>query len=460
MESVHPKDRPAVDAAFEEYTKSFHFDLEYRIVRPDNHIRWVRTRSYPITDDSGLVIGHTGVASDITGRVKAEQEREKLQSELLQSQKMESVGLLAGGIAHDFNNLLQAMGGNIELLLKGKPDDNPDVKRLRSIEKSLNSSAKLIRQLLTFSRKTEPSKQPLDLDQEIVNAARVLERTIPKMIRIELYLQENVRLVHADPVQIEQILLNLGVNAADAMPDGGRLIIETKNFDLDEEFLKTHPKMKTGPYVLLTVSDTGCGMDKETMAHIFDPFFTTKEVGKGTGLGLASAYGIVNAHEGHITCYSEVGQGTTFNIYLPAAEQKHLDHADKEPRTSVSLGGAETILVVDDDDEIRELTIEVLEDSGYQVLGATGGEQALEIFREKAGDIDLVIMDLNMPGMGGRKCTTEMLSIDPSVKVLVASGYSANGHGSEALESGAKDFISKPYQMKELLGRIRKVLDE
>lgn len=390
----------------------------------------------------------------------AQEERDKLQSQLLQAQKMESVGLLAGGIAHDFNNALQAMNGNIELLLKGKPDDHADMKRLKAIEKAMNRSAQLVRQLLTFSRKAEPSKQVLDLDQEIIDAARILKRTIPKMITIELYPDQDIYSINADPVQIEQILLNLGLNAADAMPDGGKLIIETKNIILDQEFVRTHQEVKPGEYVLMTVTDTGCGMDKYTLEHVFDPFFTTKEVDKGTGLGLATAYGIVKAHKGHITCDSEPGKGTAFKIYLPATDQIDAAKAEKAPQDNVSLEGTETILMVDDYDDIRELSGEVLEDSGYRVMSAASGEKALEIFKENPREIDLVIMDLNMPGMGGRECTRQMLSIDPSVKVLVASGYSALGHNKEVSDLGAKGFLSKPYQTKELLVRIRKLLDE
>jgi PAS domain S-box-containing protein len=432
---------------------------EFTVTSQEGRQYDILIRGVPLLDKEGDILSWLGINLDISKRKRAEQEREKLQSELFQARKMESVGILAGCIAHDFNNLLHAMGGNIELLLKGKPDDHADVRRLKAIEKSMNRSAQLIRQLLTFSRKTVPSKQHLDLDHEIVSAAQVLERTIPKMVKIELYPGKDIRSVNADPVQIEQILLNLGVNAADAMPEGGRLIIETKNIIMDQDFVRTHQGARPGEYVLMTVTDTGCGMDRKTLEHVFDPFFTTKEVGKGTGLGLASVYGIVKVHEGYVTCYSEVGQGTTFKIYLPAAEPGMAAPDKKESMEEVSIGGPETILIVDDDDEIRDLARELLEDSGYQVLSAASGEQALEIFKEHTREIDLVVMDLNMPGMGGRKCTTEMLSIDPSVKVLVASGYSAVGHGREALEFGAKDFISKPYQMRDILAKIREVLD-
>ncbi len=459
MESVHPKDRPAVDAAYEKYVKSSPFDLEYRIVRSDNDIRWVHARSYPITDDSGQIIGHTGVVSDITERRRAGEEREKLQAQLLQAQKMESIGMLAGGIAHDFNNLLHVMGGNLQLLGKGKPDDHPDKKRIKTIQKSIDRAAHLVRQMLLFSRKADIRTEVLDLNQEIHDAAKLLERSIPRMISIELILDENAWSINADPIQVGQVLLNLGTNAADAMSEGGRLIIETANITLDQDFVRTHNGAKPGKYVLMTVSDTGTGMDPDTLEKIFDPFFTTKEVDKGTGLGLASVYGIVKAHDGYILCYSEPGQGTAFKIYWPAVTfEPGKDQKDSQTRSSLE-GGSETILVVDDDNEIRELTSEVLEDSGYQVLSAESGEQALEIFSKKAKDIDLVLMDLNMPGMGGSQCTRKMITLDPSVRILVASGYAANVHGRDVLKFGAKDFISKPFQVNQLLAKVRQVLE-
>jgi two-component system, cell cycle sensor histidine kinase and response regulator CckA len=259
-----------------------------------------------------------GIVRDVTDFRHAEKEREKLQSQLFQAQKMESIGMLAGGIAHDFNNLLHAMGGNLELLDRKIPDDHPGKKRIPTIRKSMDRAAHLVRQMLLFSRKLEVQRRELDLNHEIQEAATMLERTIPKMISIELNLDKEARLINADPIQVEQVLLNLGANAADAMPDGGRLIIETVNAELDQDFVRTHSGAKPGKYVLMTVTDTGTGMDKKTLEHVFDPFFTTKEVGKGTGLGLASAYGIVKAHEGYITCQSQPGKGTTFKIYWPA----------------------------------------------------------------------------------------------------------------------------------------------
>ena len=392
------------------------------------------------------------IFSDLTEKRKAEQI-------MIQQQKLESIGLLAGGIAHDFNNLLHAMGGNLQQLDMKIPEGHPGKERIGTIQKSIDRAAKLVRQMLLYSRKAETHMQSLDLNREIRFAANLLERSIPKMISIELDLDRETRTIKADPVQMEQVLLNLGKNAADAMPGGGRLHIQTRNTVLDQNYVKTHQGAKPGEYVLMTVTDTGCGIDKETLEQIFNPFFTTKEVGKGTGLGLASVYGIVKAHEGYIMCYSEPGQGTAFKIYLPAAQQENADHAEKEEQESVSQEGTETILVVDDDDEIRELTTEILEDSGYQVLGTASGEQALELFKDQAAKVDLVLMDLNMPGMGGGQCTRKMIEINPQAKVLVTSGYPASGHGREASELGAKDFISKPFQTKELLTRIREVLE-
>ncbi len=386
-------------------------------------------------------------------------QKAKVQEQLYQAQKMESIGILAGGVAHDFNNLLHAMRGHIELLLQGKSEDHPDARRLLNVTKSMDRAAQLVQQLLLFSRKIEAHRMRVDVNQEVEDVARMLERTIPRMVAIELRLDPSVWPIFADPVQIEQVLLNLASNAVDAMPDGGTLMMETKNMVMDEAFVMSHPGSTAGLHVLLTVTDTGCGMDRDVLEHIFDPFFTTKNVGKGTGLGLASVYGIVKAHGGYIHCYSEPGLGTTFQIYLPAAEQgEGLVNEDTQKTTLPS--GQENILVVDDESEIRELTREALEILGYSVRMAASGEQALKIYQEHDSPIDLVLLDLNMPGMGGYRCLQELLQIDPSVKIIIASGYSASGHGKDALASGSKGFIGKPYQLKELAAMVREVLDE
>jgi len=403
--------------------------------------------------------GMVYVIRDITERKRALQEREKLQGQLLQAQKMESLGILAGGVAHDFNNLLQAMSGNVELLMQSKPRDHPDTSRLLSIGRSVERGAQLVRQLMLFGRKAGSRRERLDLNREVQEALDILERTIPKMIALEQRLDPALWPIFADPVQIEQILLNLAANAVDAMPDGGKLFLETRNVVLDETFFKARKGAFAGPHVLLSVTDTGCGMDKTVLEHIFDPFFTTKEAGKGTGLGLASVYGIVQAHWGHIQCYSEPGSGTAFRIYLPAADPAE-DSRDGTAHDTALRGGTECILVVDDDPEIRELTLEALESYGYAMESAASGEEALRIYQDHGRNIGLVLLDLNMPGMGGYKCLRELLELDPSVKVIIASGYPDTGHGRDPVFSGAKDFIGKPYQLRELAAKVRAVLDE
>ena len=400
------------------------------------------------------------VVRDISERKQAEAEREKMQVQLFQAQKMESVGILAGGVAHDFNNLLQTMGGNIELLLTGKADDHPDVGRLRAALKSIERAAQLVKQLLLFSRKEGASRVPVGLNREVEGVADMLRRTIPKMVAVETRLDPELWPLLADPVQIEQVLLNLANNAVDAMPDGGTFLIETRNVVLDDVFVRMHPGSEPGPHVLLAVTDTGQGMDKKTLIHVFDPFFTTKTVGKGTGLGLASVYGIVKNHGGSIQCYSEPGQGTVFKIYLPAAD----GHVPEELAESKKLlpeshGEAKTILVVDDEPEIRALTREVLKVLGYKVKSAVSGEEALEAYRLEGEKIDLVLLDLNMPGMGGHRCLQELLRVDPLVNVVIASGYSAEGHGRQSLSVGAKGFLGKPYQLRDLERVVREVLE-
>ncbi|RQD64536.1 MAG: response regulator [Desulfonatronovibrio sp. MSAO_Bac4] len=429
------------------------------LTRDNNHI-WLSTNIIPVLDSHSRIISYWGSDTDITRQKLAEKEREALQSQLLQAHKMESVGVLAGGVAHDFNNLLQAISGNIQLLLQDKPEGHPETSRLRTVATSIDRAVQLVKQLLFFSRKAEAARVPVDLNQNVRDALKMLERTIPRMISIELDLDDDLWQVSADPVQIEQVLLNLGGNAADAMPEGGRLVIETCNVQLDAEFAKVRLDLDPGAYVLMTVSDTGTGMDEETVSHIFDPFFTTKEVGKGTGLGLASVYGIVKGHEGAISCYSRPGQGTTFKIYWPVIADASEDRDTCLPKKDKPVGGTETILVVEDEDDIRELIVEVLKSYGYSVITAARGEEAVELFMDSSESIHLVILDLNMPGMGGHQCLLELLKIDPEARVLISSGYSAAGQAKATLRAGAAGFIGKPYLMAELLAKVREVVDD
>ena len=388
-------------------------------------------------------------------------EQKNLESQLQHAQKMEAVGTLAGGIAHDFNNLLQAIQGYTELLLMRKKEGEPGFRELREVIRASKRGAELTQQLLTFSRKVESKRKPLDLNQEVGELRQLLERTLPKMIEVEFNLDPDLRMINADSAQLKQVLINLAVNAKDAMPEGGKLVIDTQNISLDQEFCKRYAEVKPGDYVLLSMADTGHGMEKETLEHIFDPFYTTKEVGKGTGLGLAIVYGIVKNHEGYVMCYSRPGSGTSFRIYLPSLEAatEHEELVESQESKSPAMGGDETILLVDDEKFIRELGVDVLGQAGYTVLTASNGEQALEVYRRERAQIDLIILDLIMPGMGGSKCLEELLKIGSQTLVLIASGYSPDASTKGALETGAAGFINKPYDTKQLLELVRKILD-
>ncbi len=402
--------------------------------------------------ENGVYKGSRAVITDLTAL-------KGMEAKLLQAQKMEAVGILAGGVAHDFNNILQAIFGYTQILMLNKKPDDPELRYLQTIEKSAQKASALIKQLLTFGRKVESHLQPVNLNLKIKNVTEILSRTLPKMIGIELHLAEDLKIVNADPIQIEQIIMNLGINAADAMPDGGRLIFETENVMLDEKYINSHLGSRPGEYVLLSVSDTGAGMDQETLQHIFEPFFTTKAVGQGTGLGLAMVYGIVKSHNGYITCYSEPGQGTTFKIYLPTIETLPAKPILKIIENEELPRGSETILLVDDEEALRNLGQEILQGQGFSTLPAESGERAIEIYQEKKDRIDLIILDVSMPGMGGHRCFQELKKINPQVKVIVVTGYSANGRVKEMIKSGAAGFIGKPYRLADILNKIREVLD-
>jgi nitrogen-specific signal transduction histidine kinase/CheY-like chemotaxis protein len=380
------------------------------------------------------------------------------EKQLREAQKMEAIATLAGGIAHDFNNLLTIVLGYAELLLIGKREGSAGYEELQSMLHAAKRGGDLVKRILTFSKKVETNPRPVDLNHEILECRKLLSSIIPKMVEIRLRLAEDLWKVNADPSQMEQILLNLAVNAHQAMPDGGTLSIETKNVTLDEEYCKTRLDAEPGHYVLLTVADTGEGMDQDVREHIFEPFFTTKRPGEGTGLGLSMVHGIVEKHGGFVRCYSEPGEGTIFKIYLPAlTTETEISVADSGIRPAF---GTETILLVDDEELILNLGKRILKRYGYTILTARNGKQALEVFRKAGNLISLVILDLIMPEMGGRQCMEEILKIDPKAKVLIASGFGMNGATGTAVEKGARGFVSKPFNMKELLQTVRRVLDE
>jgi two-component system, cell cycle sensor histidine kinase and response regulator CckA len=385
-------------------------------------------------------------------------EAKSLRAQLLQAQKMEAVGTLAGGIAHDFNNILQVVLGFSEMILMSKEKGDPDYEDLEKILSAAGKGANLVKGLLAFGRKAEINPKPLSLNQVIHQTEAILARTIPKTIKIDLILQERLSAINADPFQIEQILLNLAINARDAMPEGGTLTFETSSVSLDETYCIEHLGAEPGEYVLLRVSDTGVGMTNQTLEHIFEPFFSTKPAGAGTGLGLAIVYGIVKQHSGLIRAYSEPGAGTTFKLYFPVIEMK--DETRVREEVVRFPGGTETILLVDDEDLVRELAKRILGRAGYSLLAATNGREALHVYGKELKRISLVLLDLIMPEMDGKQCLKELLKLNPGAKVLVASGYSADGSTNEALEGGARGFVSKPFDMGQLLQTVRKVLDE
>jgi nitrogen-specific signal transduction histidine kinase len=384
-------------------------------------------------------------------------EQKRLEKELQQAQKLEAVATLAGGIAHDFNNLLQAIQASSELLLLKTHEGEPSFRILNQIIGAVDRGGGLIRQLLTYSRKIKSDKRPIDLNDQAHQAHQLLQRTIPKMIEIDLRLEEDLKLVDADPVQIEQVLMNLAVNARDAMPDGGRLVIMTANRRRPEKHSGTQSTSPSQDWVLLSVSDTGHGMDKDTLEQIFEPFFSTKAPGKGTGLGLSMVHGIVKNHDGRITCRSTPGKGTSFRIYLPEVKPG-MEKKPVEEKKEYQVGN-ETILLVDDEEAVRQTGKERLERAGYTVLTASGGEIALGVYRQKTLKIHLVLLDLIMPGMGGISCLYELLQTDPGVKVVIISGYSPDEETMEVIEACTNGYLRKPYTGEQLLNTVRKALD-
>ena len=375
---------------------------------------------------------------------------------------MEAVGTLASGIAHDFNNILSVVMGYGELALDKSGDGRPNSPEIEKILAASERAKGLIEKLMTFSRKAGAEYKPLDFDREIESAVDILKGTIPKMVRVDRNFSGPLKMVMGDAGQLQQVILNLGVNSADAMPKGGRLAFETGLVDMASEPPENRPAQLSGngkgKYALLKVSDTGQGMDKATRGKLFEPFFTTKEVGKGTGLGLATVYGIVKGHQGYIHCESECGQGTTFNIYLPISTGGVQVELPLTMSVADKGEAGETVLVVDDEDAIRDIVRQVLEKKGYRVLSASCGEDALELYRERGREIDIIVMDLGMPGMGGEACSREIFELNPEARLIVASGYGNKEELEGLLNCRRRQFISKPYKIKDMLALLREVL--
>ncbi len=411
---------------------------EFNVERKDGERRRVEISSSIVRDTQGHI---TTVAQliDIT-------DKKRLEEQLLLAQKMEAVGTLAGGIAHDFNNLLMGILGNTSLMLMDMDPDDPRYQRLKNIEQAVHSGAELTKQLLGYARGGKYEVKSADPNDLVKGALNMFGRT-KKEISIHTMLQEDVWNIEVDKSQIEQVLLNICVNAWQAMPEGGDLYIQTQNTVLDENYTRAY-NTQAGRYVKISFTDTGHGMDDETRKRIFEPFFTTKPKGTGTGLGLASAYGIVKNHGGIINVYSEKGKGSTFNIYLPASQKKAVK--ERLIGDAITTMGSATILMVDDEEMILKVGSDLLAKLGYKVLTATSGEQAINIYKGRMNEIDLVILDMIMPGMSGRDTYKRLKKLNENVKVLLSSGYSVNGEAEELLRLGCNGFIQKPFSVREL----------
>ncbi len=424
----------------------------YQAVRKDGTRRDVSASVALTKDEDGKPIGFRGILRDVT-------EQRQLEEQLRQASKMEAIGRLAGGIAHDFNNLLTAMIGYANMLKMSLPKEDPNQDKLRQIGRAADRAASLTQQLLAFSRKQVLEMQILDLNEVVEGLKEMLRRLIGENIHLVTVLDPSVEKINADPGQIEQILMNLAVNSRDAMPAGGKVIIETGCVTLDEGYVSTRPQMTAGNYVRLSVSDTGKGMDEDTLSRIFDPFFTTKEKGVGTGLGLSTVYGIVKQHRGHVAAYSSPGQGSMFEVLFPCAE-KVVETSDSSSHTASHPRGVETILVVEDEEIVRQLSCEMLQMLGYSVLGACDAEEAVAVSKAYPRPIDLLFTDVVLPKMDGRSLFNSLNAERQDLKVIYSSGYTDDAivhHG--VLEPGVH-FLHKPFTFDRLARKVREVLDE
>ena len=457
LDAIHEEDRNRVTAELETCLQTSstltEHELEYRIVRPDGSLRWILDKAFPLRNRFQKVYRLVGVASDIT-------ERKQLEAQFMEAQKMEAVGRLAGGIAHDFNNILTVISGYSELLLRRQTQDKRYyVKDIEEIKKAAERASSLTRQLLAFSRRQILQSKVLDVNTVIRDMENMLRRLISEDIELITALAEDLGSIKADQGQLEQVILNLAVNARDAMPQGGKLIIETSNVYLDQAYAGQYRDVKTGPYILLALSDNGRGMNEAATSHVFEPFFTTKEPGKGTGLGLATVHGIINQSEGHVRVYSQLGLGTSFKVYLPRVDEKPTGNEPQLTKFGAMMG-TETILVVEDEPMVRTLIQHTLAKQGYTVLTSSNGAEALRTFEEHQGTIDLLLTDLVMPGgINGRQLAEQIVSRQPTLKVLHMSGYSNEAITNHGLLNEQSRFLQKPFTPTILVAKVHEVLN-
>jgi len=455
LDLVHPDDRAG---SKERIKKMLGEGLivpfrDHRLVALDGRVINVESTGTTFKHQDKVMI--QTIIHDISDRKKAEEEKARLASQLLQAQKMEAIGTLAGGIAHDFNNLLMGIQGHTSLMLMDVDSSHPMFEHLNEIKNHVKNSVNLTKQLLGFARGGKYETRTTDLNELVKNQTRMFQRTRKEITIYENY-EKNLWATDVDRGQIDQVLLNFYVNAWQAMPGGGDLTVKTENIIIDENY-DAHFEVKPGKYVKISVADTGVGMDETTRQRIFEPFFTTREMGRGTGLGLASVYGIIKNHEGFINVYSELSEGTTFTVYLPASGKTV---AKKEKAYGRLVEGHGTILLVDDEKMITDVGKQIIERLGYDVLTAGGGKEAIEIYKENRDKIDLVVLDMIMPVVGGGETFEKLKEIDSNVRVLLSSGYSLNSQASTILAKGCAGFIQKPFYMKELSQKIAAILKE
>jgi two-component system cell cycle sensor histidine kinase/response regulator CckA len=427
--------------------------MEMEEYRKDGSVIWVEVSMSYLRDKDLKPVGMLAVTRDLSERKQAEEERRKLEDRLRHTDKMEAIGTLAGGIAHDFNNLLMGMQGYASLMLLEVDSSHPFYERLRLIEDQIRSGAELTGQLLGFARGGRYEVKSADINEIVEKSASLFGRT-KKEISIHRRYGTNLWSVELDRGQMEQVFMNLFVNAWQAMPGGGEIFLETENLLLDDVRALSY-SVSPGKYVKISVTDTGTGMDEKTRERIFDPFFTTKGMGRGTGLGLATVYGIVKGHKGAINVYSEPGHGTTFNIYLPASGKAVIE--DKKATETLAMG-TETILLVDDEKMVLDVSRKMLEILGYKVYAVGSGQEAVAVYMEKKQEIDLVLLDMIMPGISGGQTFDRIREINPEIKVLLSSGYSINGEAKGIMDRGCEGFIQKPFQLEKLSRKIREVL--
>jgi two-component system cell cycle sensor histidine kinase/response regulator CckA len=447
---IPQEDHGVIEAAEEASLRGERFQAEYRIVRKDGSVIWVSDTAVVVSGSYSHPVME-GIIVDIT-------ERKLLENQLQQSRRMEAVGRLAGGIAHDFNNLLTIIKGYAELgVQRGgiQPELRADIQQ---IENAAERASTLIRQLLAFSRRQVLQPKIIDLNAIVLGLDKLLGRLMGEHIEMVTRCAGNVGHVKADPAQVEQVIMNLVVNARDAMPKGGRLTVETFNVDLDSTYARDHVSVKPGPYVMLAVTDTGIGMNPETVAHIFEPFYTTKESGQGTGLGLSTVYGIVKQSGGYIWVYSEPGKGTTFKVYLPRVAAQ-VDSKPEVMQLPAAGKGSETILLVEDEEAVRELASRILSAKGYSVVAAKSVREAEEFSEKYTGQIHLLLTDIIMPGTSGRELARRITGRHPRTRVLYMSGYTDNVLAQGGVLEAGLSFLQKPFTPGALAQKVRDVLD-